>query len=285
MNKLMNLLKRTVDGKDEEMNREVKHTKNSLNNSNMLEQTDMDFYRRNSKDEFNKKRTVKIGMFSVDSSYEISLLAIIMLDKMIKRYGSSCLYICNKPFSILKRSYFGHEKSFMDDPDITRLSKLLFYMDETDFIKKRELVDSVNSMDFLYSYGVDRILGWREPFGMAQLLTWIEESNAYNFIVFDIGDNLSKENIDILNNCDVIIRGNRIFSGGIENLNLDKSKVVDVIFNGNLEEGAGFFASDIDKVSVVREKGFEYSYEFGNDIDFLIKNITGETGEGEIFAS
>ncbi|XVG94882.1 hypothetical protein ACGCUQ_04540 [Eubacteriales bacterium KG127] len=283
MNKLINLLKQAVDNKGEVMNSTIEHEKD--NGTSVIRDMGLDMRQRIEEDRVVRKNTVKIGMFSVDSSYEISLLGIIMLDKMIKRYGSSCLYICNKPFSILKRSYFGHEKSFMDDSDITRLSKLLFYMDETDFIKKRELVDSVNSMNFLYSYGVDRILGWREPFGMARLLTWIEESNAYNFIVFDIGDNLSKENIDILNNCDVIIRGNRIFSGGIENLNIDKSKVVDVIFNGNLEEGTGFFASDIDNVLVVREKGFEYSYEFGNDIDFLIKNITGKTGEGEIFAS
>lgn len=51
------------------------------------------------------RKTVKIGMYSIDSSYEISLLALVLADKLFKKYSSQCLYICHKPFSLLKKNY------------------------------------------------------------------------------------------------------------------------------------------------------------------------------------
>ena len=77
------------------------------------------------------KKTLKIGLYSVDSSYEISLISILMLDKLYNKYKNKCLYICNKPFSLLKKTYFGHISAYVDKDDMKKLAKLLFYMDSS----------------------------------------------------------------------------------------------------------------------------------------------------------
>ena len=49
------------------------------------------------------KKTLKIGLYSVDSSYEISLISILMLDKLYNKYKNKCLYLYSAKTAWWKR--------------------------------------------------------------------------------------------------------------------------------------------------------------------------------------
>lgn len=222
------------------------------------------------------KKTVKIGLYSVDSSYEISLISILMLDKLYSKYKNKCLYICNKPFSLLKKTYFGHISAYVDKDDMKKLAKLLFYMDDCEFNERSHLIDRINNMEYVFAYGADKLLGNPNQNGILTLLDWIESSGMYDYIFYDIGDNLDMENIETLRTCDVIIRGNRKFPGNIDSLNFNEKKIIDLIFDVNTESDLAFYASDIDKVSYVSDGDFKYTVQFNNDLEFLIENLIND---------
>lgn len=219
------------------------------------------------------KKTLKIGLYSVDSSYEISLISILMLDKLYNKYKNKCLYICNKPFSLLKKTYFGHTSAYVDKDDMKKLAKLLFYMDDCEFRERSHQIDRINNMEYVFSYGTDKLLGNTNQNGILRLLDWIESSGMYDYIFYDIGDNLDLENIETLKTCDVIIRGNRKFPGNIDSLNFNEDKIIDLIFDANTESELAFYASDIDKVSCVSDGDFKYTVQFNNDLEFLLDNL------------
>lgn len=219
------------------------------------------------------RKTVKIGLYSIDSSYEISLLSIVMLDKLYGKYKNKCLYVCNKPFSLLKKTYFGHTSAYINKEDMKKLAKLLFYMDDSDFNEKAHLIDRINCMDYIFAYGADMLLGNPNQNAILKLLNWIDLSGEYDYIFLDVGDNLDMENIETLKTCDVIIRGNRKFPGNIDSLDFDEEKIIDLIFDAKTESDLAFYASDIDKVSYVSDGDFKYTVQFNNDLEFLIDNL------------
>ena len=220
-----------------------------------------------------KRKTLKIGLYSIDSSYEISLLSIVMLDKLYNKYKNRCIYVCNKPFSLLKKTYFGHVSAYVNKDDMKKLAKLLFYMDDSEFKERADLIDRINNMDYVYVYGADKLLGNPTQNGALKLLDWIDSSELYDYVFYDIGDNLDLDNIETLKKCDVIIRGNRKFPGNIDTLNLNEEKIIDLVFDDKTESDIAFYASDIDKVSCVKDGDFEYTVQFNNDLEFLINNI------------
>lgn len=220
-----------------------------------------------------RRKTLKIGLYSIDSSYEISLLSIVMLDKLYNKYKNRCIYVCNKPFSLLKKTYFGHASAYVNKDDMKKLAKLLFYMDESKFEEREELIDKINNMDYIYAYGADKLLGNPTQNAILKLLDWIDASEFYDYIFYDIGDNLDMDSIETLKKCDVIIRGNRKFPGNIDTLALNEEKIIDLIFDEKTESDIAFYASDIDKVSCVNDGDFEYTVQFNNDLEFLINNM------------
>lgn len=220
-----------------------------------------------------KGKTLKIGLYSIDSSYEISLLSIVMLDKFYNKYKNSCIYVCNKPFSLLKKTYFGHASAYVSKDDMKKLAKLLFYMDDSEFKERLHLIDRINNMDYIFAYGADKLLGNPTQNGIMRLLDWISSSEVYDYIFYDIGDNLDLDSIETLRECDVIIRGNRKFPGNIDTLDLNEEKIIDLIFDEKTESDIAFYASDIDKVSCVSDGDFEYTVQFNNDLEFLINNL------------
>ena len=220
-----------------------------------------------------KRKTLKIGLYSIDSSYEISLLSIVMLDKLYNKYKNSCIYVCNKPFSLLKKTYFGHASAYVSKDDMKKLAKLLFYMDDSAFKESLHLIDRINNMDYIFAYGADKLLGNPTQNGIMRLLDWISSSEVYDYIFYDIGDNLDLDSIETLRECDVIIRGNRKFPGNIDTLDLNEEKIIDLIFDEKTESDIAFYASDIDKVSCVSDGDFEYTVQFNNDLEFLINNL------------
>lgn len=220
-----------------------------------------------------RRKTLKIGLYSIDSSYEVSLLSIVMLDKLYNKYKNRCIYVCNKPFSLLKKTYFGHVSAYVNKDDMKKLAKLLFYMDDSEFKERADLIDRINNMDYVYVYGADKLLGNPTQNGALKLLDWIDSSELYDYVFYDIGDNLDLDNIETLKKCDVIIRGNRKFPGNIDTLNLNEEKIIDLVFDDKTESDIAFYASDIDKVSCVKDGDFEYTVQFNNDLEFLINNI------------
>ncbi len=219
------------------------------------------------------RRTIRVGMYSIDSSYEISLLALVMMDKLFKKYSSQCLYICHKPFSLLKRSFFGCTSAYSDKEDIRKLAKFLFYMDDEPFTEKSHLIDKVHNLDYIFTYGTDKLLGNPNYSGISKFVRWIEESDKYNYIFCDVGDNLDMESIELLKECEVIVRGSRKFPGSVDTLDMDKNRTIDVIFDENTESELGFYASDIDKVDMLRDGQFSYTFQLNNDLEFLIDRL------------
>ncbi len=219
------------------------------------------------------RKTVKIGMYSIDSSYEISLLALVLADKLFKKYSSQCLYICHKPFSLLKKNYFGCESAYSDKEDIRKLAKFLFYMDDKPFSEMSHLIENIYNLDYIFTYGTDKLLGNPNYNSISGFVRWIEDSNQYNYIFCDIGDNLDLENIEFLRECDVIVRGSRNFPGSMDTLDMDRRRTIDVIFDANTESDLGCYASDINKVNMLRDGEFSYSFQLNNDLEFLIDNL------------
>lgn len=226
-----------------------------------------------SKPVIGNRKTLKIGLYSIDSSYEITLLSLVMLDKLYSKYKNRCLYVCNKPFSLLKKTYFGHTSAYVDKDDMKKLARLLFYMDDCEFNDRAHLIDKINNMDYIFAYGTDKLLGNPNQNGILKLLDWIGLSSMYDYIFYDVGDNLDSDNVDSLKACDVIIRGNRKFPGNIDALDIDEDKIIDLIFDADTESDLAFYASDIDKVSCVSDGDFKYTVQFNNDLEFLIDNL------------
>lgn len=231
------------------------------------------------------EKTIKIGMYSIDSSYEISLLALVMIDKLFKKYGSKCLYLCHKPFSLLKKNYFGCASAYSDKEDIRKLAKFLFYMDDNSFSDKRHLIESVHNLDYIFTYGTDKLLGNPNYNGITRLVNWIEDSNIYNYILCDVGESLDLDSIDLLRECDVIVRGSRNFPASMDTLNMDKSRTIDVIFDEKTESDLGFYASDIDKVDMLRDGEFSYTFQLNNDLEFLVESLVEGNKEKPISIS
>ena len=112
-------------------------------------------------------------------------------------YGSRCLYLNLKPFDDSCR--------YLERNDDGSLMKLLFHLERSDEVPLKAFIREGEGVDLLMTNAWNQHVQDLTEERMERLLSQIDDLGCYRYVLLDIGNHLSRQNMERIRTCDCLV--------------------------------------------------------------------------------